>query len=144
MPSVESDQELYFNISIGRNEDDVPDGPNVRNGSTTEVEPVNRDFRSPFNSRHSSVRRLLQLRAMSGHSQQLVDINPADQPSGRLQRQHLHKQQIKPMRAGAPANRLAQRRLNPRNRNALRALSSLGQAGEKTWHRSRTEACHLA
>src|SRR5258705_8724332 len=32
MPSVESDQELYFNISIGRNEDDVPDGPNVRNG----------------------------------------------------------------------------------------------------------------
>src|SRR5258705_7232027 len=33
MPSVESDQERYFNISTGRNEDDALDGFNARSGS---------------------------------------------------------------------------------------------------------------
>jgi hypothetical protein len=33
MPSVESDQERYFNISTGRNEDDAPDGFNARSKS---------------------------------------------------------------------------------------------------------------
>jgi hypothetical protein len=33
MPSVESDQERYFNISTGRNEDDALDGFNARCGS---------------------------------------------------------------------------------------------------------------